>query len=220
MFDKIESTCVVQFNAKIVCPYCNRDILAENAYTDLPTNVLNIIENTKSVFFNIKDRKGVYWWISMCPSCNKPLLIGEGGKTVFPKALPKPVDNRIPENIRKDLYEAKLCFSVDAYRASVVMVRRALEGTCLNQGAPANENLYKQIEYLAEEQIITPNQKKIATAVRWVANDAAHVDPKQLEVEKEDAEEILEIAEHLLYTIYVSKHIAEKHKQKRKPNQT
>jgi hypothetical protein len=55
------------------------------------------------------------------------MLVISHGHKIYPQPLPKPTDPRIPENIKKDLDEAKMCFSVECYRASAVISRRSLQ---------------------------------------------------------------------------------------------
>jgi hypothetical protein len=40
----------------------------------------------------------------------------------------------VPEALRREFDEAQVCFNAKAYEATVVMVRRILEGTCKENG--------------------------------------------------------------------------------------
>jgi len=66
------------------------------------------------------------WWMATCNNCHNPVLILNAGDKIYPTSLSPPSDERIPEHIGKDLDEAKLCFSVGAYRTCAVMSRRTL----------------------------------------------------------------------------------------------
>jgi uncharacterized protein DUF4145 len=158
------------------------------------------------------------WWIGICPKCRMGVLAHEdqqgGGYTFYPAELPTSTDNRIPDEIRSDIDEAKRCFSVQAYRASAVMARRAIQAACINQGAK-KDNLVAQLHELASNGVITNSLKEWGDAVRWVGNDAAH--PNGDEVVKEDAEDILSLAEQFMHTVYVAPAIAQNIRAKRQP---
>jgi hypothetical protein len=146
-----------------------------------------------------------YWWMGVCNNCHEPVLVLRDGWRIFPVPQPSPTDERIPKKIRNDLIEAKISFSVDAFRACAVMARRSIQSTCLDKGA-SNNDLVVQIEELTTKGIITKDLRDWATAVRWVGNDAAH--PASAEVTKHDAEDILKLAEQFLHVIYVAPAIA------------
>jgi len=164
------------------------------------------------------------WWIGICNCCQEAVLVHEyitlgiGGeikkRDIYPYPLPSPTDERIPDHIRKDIDEAKLCFSVRAFRACAVMARRAIENACIDKGASKNrKSLQEKINELAEKGIITKDIKEWANVVRWVGNDAAH--PGKGIVTKEDAEDILELAEQFMHVIYVAPAIAKEQRKKR-----
>lgn len=77
-----------------------------------------------------------------CGTCYDPFLVieedyGEGwdGEPVilWPKQQ-RPLSVQVPEALRREHDEARQCFSSKAYMATAVMVRRTLEGVCLDQG--------------------------------------------------------------------------------------
>jgi hypothetical protein len=76
-----------------------------------------------------------FWWIGVCNNCHEPVLVLNKGDIIYPQPLPSPTDDRITELIRNDLNEAKICYSVKAYRASAVMSRRAMQSACIDKGA-------------------------------------------------------------------------------------
>ena len=93
--------------------------------------------------------------ISECNSCEFFFLVRRTYSgdiiDICPKSLPKPIKERTPDFLKRDLEEAYLCFSVDAYRATAVMARRALQLCCIDKGTPANKNLMDQIKWLLEK---------------------------------------------------------------------
>jgi len=183
----------------IYCPYCHK-------YTEL------------SQRGRIQTSQGIYS-MGECNSCHNVVLVQEttqiGARInrVYPRPLPTSTDERIPEYIKKDINEAKLCFSVGAFRACAVMARRAVQNACIDKGANKNKRLEEQIEELASKGVITNNLKEWADVVRWVGNDAAH--PDKNEVIREDAEDILKLAEQFMHVIYVAPAIAKEQREKR-----
>ncbi len=139
--------------------------------------------------------------------------VGRTKRSIYPYPFPPPTDERIPDYIRKDIDEAKLCFSVGAFRACAVMARRAIENACIDKGASKSKKLHEKISELAEKGIITKDIKEWADVVRWVGNDAAH--PGKEMVTKEDAEDILKLAEQFMHVIYVAPAIAKEQRKKR-----
>lgn len=145
------------------------------------------------------------WWIGICNYCNDPVLILNQGVRIYPHPLPSPTDTKIPEKIRKDLMEAKFCFSVNTFRACAVMARRSIQAACIDKGA-RKEKLVDQLQELKSNGTITNDLLEWANVVRWVGNDAAH--PNGDEVRKEDSEDILKLAEQFLHVLYVAPAIA------------
>jgi len=194
------------------CPYCHKHVafswVCFNEYSH--GDIQKYLDERNSY----KNSKGV-WAIGECPSCKNCVLVHfpiSGKVRIFPSPLPSPTDGRIPEEIRKDLDEAKICFSVNAFRACAVMCRRALQTACKTKGA-TKERLMDQIDELAEKGVITNDLKELAHAVRWVGNDAAH--PNEKEVTKEEAEEILHLTEQFMHVLFVAPAKVREIKEKR-----
>lgn len=187
----------------IFCPYCHQ-------YTSITVASRTVRNYKVSCIWE----RGHYdlWWIGICNCCKNPVLVHNEGETIYPHPLPPSPDKRIPQAIRKDLKEAKVCFSVSAYRACAVMARRALQAACLDKGA-LGKRLIDQINDLASKGIITKDLKEWADVVRWVGNDAAH--PTAEEVTQNDADDVLKLAEQFLHVLYVAPAIAKEQKAKR-----
>jgi len=185
-----------------VCPYCKVHVTF--SWTE-PGERGGGLNDYLHIYF--KNQRGI-WNIGECPSCkNCVLLLGYEkdynfvSTKIYPFPLPSPVDERIPEKIRNDLEEAKLCFSVGAINASVGMCRKALQRTCKEKGATKKE-LFDQIDEIASKGVISNDLKELAHSVRLIGNDGVH--PNDEEVTKEDAEEILNLAEQFLDIIFVA----------------
>jgi HEPN domain-containing protein len=152
------------------------------------------------------------WWLGKCNACQQPLLLRDHGSKVFPTPQPGPVSEDIPEPMRSDLREAKLCLSAGAWNAAAVMARRALQSAAVEQGAPKGKKLWEQIKWLDEDRKITQQQRRWADAARWVGNHGAHDTepdvasgaPVITDVAQDDAEDTIKLVEHLFETLYVA----------------
>jgi len=193
------------------CPYCHKHVAFSWVdYDELGGGITRYLDKSNSY----RNPKGI-WALAECPVCNNCVLVHiiDNNIQIYPNPLPTPTDKRVPEEIRKDLDEAKICFSVNAFRACTVMCRRALQNACKMKDA-TKERLVDQIDELAEKGIITKDLKELAHTIRWIGNDAAH--PNEKEVKKEEAEEILNLTEQFLHILFVApakvRKIKEKHK--------
>jgi hypothetical protein len=203
-------------NVSIYCPHCLRHTVLSVATGKIHNVNGDVVDPNQIGGYRPVcewSNGGETWWIGVCAGCNKPSLVYKRGVKVYPTPLPSPTDKRIPSAIGDVFTEAKICFSVDAYRASAAMSRRALQMACEDKGASANDKLQKQIETLATNGVITKDLKEWAHTIRWVGNDGAH--PNPMDVDKDDAEETLHLTEQFLHVIYVTPEIAREQLSKR-----
>ena len=184
----------------IHCPHCKE------------RTALSISTNANRQHNIWKNQFGHEWWIGICNGCGRPCLVCGEGDIVYPHPLPSQTDNSIPEALRRDLDEAKLCLSVNCFRACAVMARRCIQQACLLKDCK-NANLVGQIAELTQAGHITKDIEEWATVVRWIGNDAAHPDGQA--VSKEDAEDTLKLAEQFLHVLFVTPAIAKARKTKR-----
>ena len=153
-----------------------------------------------------KPNTGLRYEIGECNHCDSCVLIirariNQQISKVYPSPLPRSTDERIPELIKNDFDEALLCLSVGANRGAAVLARRALQAMCKDKGS-TKKDLKDQIDELFTKNIITEDLKEWSHEVRYVGNDAAH--PNGVEVDKEDAEEIIDLLDSLCEVLYVA----------------
>ena len=184
----------------IYCPHCHKHTSLDPA----PIKYKHDYEEGKTPAFWVKS-ESTLWWMGVCNACEKPVLVLNKGQVIYPRPLPKPTDQAVPTAIRNDLDEAKICLSSSAFRAASVMARRAMQVAALDKGAKSDK-LVAQIAELKANGQITNDLKEWADAVRWVGNDAAH--PNGMAVSKEDAEDVLHLAEQFLHVLYVAPALA------------
>jgi Domain of unknown function (DUF4145) len=184
----------------IYCPHCLK-------HTSLEVAPITYKHNYEEYVVGAiwKKSNTEQWWIGICNACDDPVLVFNNGQCIFPMPQPKPTEQSIPQNIRDDLDEAKICLSASAFRASAVMARRSMQVAALDKGA-TSDKLVAQISELKTNGQITTDLKDWADAVRWIGNDAAH--PNGAPVTKDDAEDVLHLAEQFLHVLYVAPALA------------
>lgn len=160
--------------------------------------------------------------IYTCNHCNKAvLLIGvtdDKFSDQYPKRTPQ-LDKSIPIEIANDHVEAIKCFDVGAFKATVVMCRRALQGSVIEKGT-TKDKLKDQINELCDKRIITEDIRDWGHEIRLTGNIGAHPDEDGLKgVTKEDAEQMMQFMERYLEYVYVlpAKVAEQRCKRKRQP---
>ncbi|MCU1375746.1 MAG: uncharacterized protein JWO68_3032 [Actinomycetia bacterium] len=145
-----------------------------------------------------------------CDVCGLPSIqaredYGEGFDqdepgVIYPRA--RRVSFDIPAPLRAELEEAFACLRAKAYTATVVMVRRTLEGTCKESGV-SERTLHASLKKMRAEEKIDDTLAEWADALRVLGNQGAHYTGHS--VSREDAEDALDFAEALLDHLYVLK---------------
>jgi hypothetical protein len=150
---------------------------------------------------------------TQCESCKQfALVIGQSQGlnqasrliAFYPLGKPRDaVDPSVPKPIADDFAEALRCQHIQAYRACVVMCRRAIQSSALHLGANGGR-LIDQIDDLSKNGIITAPLKEFAHEIRLTGNDGAHPDKDGLEdVAQKDGEAIIEFTREYLHHVYV-----------------
>ncbi|MEU6725952.1 DUF4145 domain-containing protein [Nonomuraea wenchangensis] len=106
----------------------------------------------------------------------------------------------IPEELRREHQEAQRCFNADAYTATVVMVRRALEGVCSQHKITAT-SLVRALEEMESQGLIEGRLLEWAQELRVLGNQAAHFTGRP--VARQDAQDALELLDALLDYLYL-----------------
>lgn len=201
-------------NNSIFCPYCHEhtNLTIQTQYTVQPDEV----------------KIPLQYQIGECNGCGKCVLVLRPTRSramasdlpimkVYPNPLPSEISIIVPENIRNDINEARLCLSVGAFRGAAVLSRRALQVICLEKGSE-KDKLVDQIDDLFTKNIITDDIKNWAHEIRYVGNDAAH--PNDAQVLREDAEEIMELLDSMCEVLYIAPAKAENRRKAREDKKT
>jgi hypothetical protein len=114
---------------------------------------------------------------------------------------PRRLSSAVPGPLRNAFNEARTCFEAKAYLATLVMVRRTLEGTCADQGS-TKRNLVSSLKDLQSQGKIDGFLAEWADLLRIVGNEGAHFSFSG-SVTAQDAEDALDFAEALLDHLYV-----------------
>jgi hypothetical protein len=193
------------------CPYC-----PEHGHTYFhPVQSAVDGNNRMAEIVKCEVCKGYALIVAKRPSSGSPWQLS----AFYPMgSAPDRVDASIPGPIASDYLEGIRCRFVNAYRATVVMCRRALQASAIAMGANKDAKLNAQIKELFTKGKITETLRDFATEVRLVGNDGAHPDPDGLEnIGEKDADDILVFTAQYFTYVYV---MPAKLKARREPPST
>lgn len=187
---------------KVTCPNCHQSILLTDetdGYEPAP--------------FGNPDPADNHEWsyvFAECEICWQTLAIrrrineSNGHKRgvfeILWPVLERNLSETVPESLRKEHLEARACFNAEAYTATVVMVRRTLEGVCADHGI-TRKPLYAALDEMKSTGLIEGRLLEWAQGLRVLGNDAAHFTGRS--VNRQDAKDALSLAEALLDYMYV-----------------
>jgi Domain of unknown function (DUF4145) len=168
----------------------------------------------------------IYFWYAAveCEVCSEVMIVQQS-KDIGPyeRKIPRMLWPRtseemsmtIPETLRREVGEAQACFRGASYTATVVMVRRTLEGLCVEHGLKSYP-LFKALGQMKEQGLIDGRLLEWAQALRSLGNEGAHFTGNA--VSREDAQDSLTFAEAILNYMYVfSEQFAEFKKRRDSP---
>ncbi|WP_316775124.1 DUF4145 domain-containing protein [Streptomyces sasae] len=160
-----------------------------------------------------EDFEPLIYTLVSCDKCRTPQLLmqmsemNDGGfwdwtdpVREWPSSANGPLSPSIPAAIAREMREARACFAAKLYTATAVMVRRTLEGMCVDQGT-SKKPLFAALGELRDANKIEGRLFDWAQALRVLGNQGAHFSKEA--VGREDARDALELAEALLDYIYV-----------------
>jgi hypothetical protein len=193
-----------QFSLSGACPHCGN--------SSVFIAVSSVCNTTEGGFMEARA-------VMQCQGCLKHILgcavrpsNGSGQFTYrehFPLGKPdERIAAEIPQNVAEDFKEALRCRFVDAHNATVEMCRRAVQASCIGLKAPSDQKLVKQIDWLAENGIITTPLKDMAHRVRLGGNLGAHPpedpdDPTAIDIGPEYSDAVVEFTRDFFQHVYV-----------------
>jgi hypothetical protein len=194
------------------CPFCNKPVLAyvQGTYVE-----------------NQDERNGpkILHTLASCGECTATLLLGHEETDIgwsspvrlYPATKDHSLSPYVPQELRREHKEARDCFSIRAYTATAVMVRRTLEGVCQEQGIVKKQPLAESLRQLRDDGKIEGRLLDWAEALRFLGNQGAHYTGTP--VSREDAADALAFAEALLDYMYVLTAQYEKFQRRRSASQ-
>jgi uncharacterized protein DUF4145 len=162
------------------------------------------------------------WFVLRCqnPKCNKLVLAvaAQSGeiKQIYPTgSYELKTTAHIPKEVREDFRESGLCLGAGCFKASMVMSRRVLQ-RCLKEQGCDQHKLVAAIDHAISQNILRPQFHDIATEIRQYGNLGAHPDDDQLQnVNRDNAQQVLEFARLLIHDLYEVPAAASKLRQAR-----
>lgn len=143
--------------------------------------------------------RGDSFVIARCQACWAYLVVGHldyGDWRVFWPQADVAVSDDIPSAIRAAVKEAKLCLSVGAYEASLMMSRTALIRLQRDRKVQSLKGLWEHGE-------LSATLYGQADEVRLWANIVGHADVEPGDVSRDDAEEVIFYLESIMDAVYV-----------------
>lgn len=193
------------------CPFCSAGIAIDK------TNI-----KTKSVSFedNYYDSYGrcvpscLRVQFIKCPNCEEYTIkvYGDGSAVsdidmyVRPTSLAANFPDYVPKAIRQDYKEAYSIVNLSP-KASAVLARRCLQGMIHDFWGIRKNNLADSIKELKD--LVSAEQWGVINAVRQLGNIGAHMEKDVdviVDIEPQDAEELLKLIEYLIEEWYINRH--------------
>lgn len=134
----------------------------------------------------------MYNCLVQCTRCQSGLLalwafgrVGTDSATLGPALFPYPTaafatdrmgEDSIPAAILEDLRQAELAEYASSYYGAGLLLRRACQYICRQQGIPDDKGLDRQIAELGKRGTITASLAALGDTVRIIGNELAHPD--------------------------------------------
>ena len=166
-----------------LCGHCERQVASEKGWMATSTDGLGVIGGI----------------IRICPLCQLPTYLHLDSGLQIPGNLPGNAIEHLPDDIRHLYNEARRCFSVSAYTATVMSCRKMLMNIAVTKGAEEKLTFAQYVKYLADKGYVPPDNKKWVEHIREKGNEANH---EINSMSKEDAEDLINFLEMLLKLIY------------------
>lgn len=163
--------------ASALCPHCGRSDVS------LPDNFADRVQ---------------------CNGCGKLFVveIKDGrARTVSSASFVLDPPESLEPSLASDLREACACFNAEAYRATVVMVRRFLEALLDKKGFKGR-TLADRIKAAHAARVVSDLQFQLASSTRILGNYGAHYSDDELaQIGKDEAELVLLMMRQILKSL-------------------
>lgn len=193
------------------CPFCKHTFpLIRDTYRCYESS----FTDSDSSNWNITPQNAILVKFYLCPHC-KIVSIAVDGKSsnfenihipIYPTSLARQFPEYIPKAIRDDYEEAYSIVNLSP-KASATLSRRCLQGMIRDFWNIKQNNLAKAINELQSK--VSSSQWKAIHAVRSIGNIGAHMEKDIdtiIEVDSNEAEQLLKLIELLIDKWYISRH--------------
>lgn len=181
-----------------------RDTIKLSPYSYTCPYCMNIVSSTEGYRFDYSEqicesavpvaKKGV---IYICPNCKHPTLIN--GSVQFPGISGvKPVKH-LPSVVYPLYEEARTCMSNGCFTATVMLCRKIIMNTAVENGAKGNLRFIEYVNYLNEEHLFHRKCKPLLDKIKTKGNEANH---EIEQVSQADASLIMQLTYQMLLYIY------------------
>lgn len=143
--------------------------------------------------------------------------LDEAAWTWEPKTVVGKAYSDVPSGIAEPASEAHACWSIGAYRSTVLLSRAVIEAGAKDKGIGSG-NLYDKIAKLSEQGYIRPLIADAAHEVRLLGNDMAHGDFATTSISAEDAGEVLDLLDVFIAEMFELPGKIARRKTKRQPD--
>ena len=134
----------------------------------------------------------------LCPHCDRPSLFDENDKQTPGVAYGNAVQ-QVPNGVSALYNEARRCFSVGCFTASVLTCRKLLMNIGVEQGAEPGGTFISYVDHLAANGFVPPNGRGWVDHIRRRGNEATH---EIHLMTSQDAQDLISFSEMLLKFIY------------------
>src|ERR1039457_3482863 len=186
---------------EITCPNCHQRILLtdeNDSYEPAPFGKPNVEDNYQRSYI-FADCEICWQTLAIRRRINESNGHRRGVFEILWPVLERNLSDTVPESLRQEHSEARACFNAKAYTATVVMVRRTLEGVCADHGI-TRKPLYAALDEMKSTGLIEGRLLEWAQGLRVLGNDAAHFTGRP--VSSQDAKDALSLAEALMDYMY------------------
>jgi hypothetical protein len=122
---------------------------------------------------------------------------------------------RAPQPIRRAFEEACGCYRAQAYTASAIMCRKALEGICVEHDVK-ERNLALSLKKMKDTGLIDDRLFEWSDALRLAGNEAAH--GVETNIESADAKDIIEFTNAIIDYMFSFRDRFDQFKKRRDKN--
>lgn len=169
------------------CPYCSNIVSSNEGYYF--TFTANHPDTGRLVL-----RSGD---IYICPHCKNPTLIN--GDVQFPGISGVKPIKHLPPLVSPLYEEARTCMSNGCFTATVMLCRKIIMNTAVENGAKGNLRFIEYVNYLDEEHLFHRKCKPLLDKIKTKGNEANH---EIEQVSQADASLIMQLTYQMLLYIY------------------